>query len=147
MRCTFWNSSSEVSSMVPTARMAALLTSTSRRPKVARVVSITRFQSASLAMSWRMNRASPPISAAARWPASSLRSVSTTLAPSRASSLASSRPMPLAAPVTMHTLPSTRFIVVLPLLDQRGSSAQSTGFDCCNGREGQHRLGRLIPLR
>jgi hypothetical protein len=49
-----------------------------------------------------------PISSAVLRPTSSLMSVSTTVAPSRASTMASALPRPSAAPVTMQTLPSTR---------------------------------------
>src|SRR5438445_4390975 len=55
--------------------------------------------------------AASPISRATAWPASSFRSVSTTRAPSRASSKAFSLPTPLAAPVTMAIFPSTRLLM------------------------------------
>src|SRR5215469_5956226 len=61
--------------------------------------------------------ASPPALAilpTTPWPPASSRSVTTTLAPSRASVVAQAAPIPEAPPVTIATFPSTCLISVLP---------------------------------
>ena len=112
-------SSSAVSSTLPSWLSPAMLTTMSSLPKVSSVASMAVTQSSSDETSWRTEMASPP--AARIWSTTEPRvggamSVAATLAPSRASSSALARPSPmtspsaLSAPVTSATLPLTRSI-------------------------------------
>ena len=113
-----------VSTMVPRAIMPALLTRISRRPKRSTVAAITAFQLSSSVTSRRMNTAASPMAAATAWPSFSLRSATTTLAPSRASNIASALPMPLAAPVMIATLPATLPMTVPAVIDLLARTAR-----------------------
>ena len=142
-RCTRMTSSHSVSVMLKTIRsrrMPATLTSTSSRPNCS-IAPATRFSAASKSeMSAPLTTALPPastISATTCWagPASlpdpsisAPRSLTTTAAPSLASSVATDRPIPRPAPVTIATRPSSRAMPPHQTLSECGAS------------EGQHKL-------
>ena len=94
---------------------AALLSSTSRRPNESSAARTRLSTPSSVAMSACSATASSPSSRARTCRASSLMSPSTTRAPSRTSRRAVAAPMPLAAPVTMATFPSSRFVIAAHL--------------------------------
>src|SRR5579883_1590676 len=96
--------------MGATCWMPALFTRMSTLPSAAMVSSTSRLQSSSLSIFAAMKRA-PGNSAATAFPCSSSMSEITTCAPRPASSRAMASPMPLAAPVTMATLPANSAIL------------------------------------
>src|SRR5262249_16100855 len=88
--------------------MPALLTSTSRRPKVSTVFLNSAMIASSLVRSAGSGSASPPLAlmpAATSSSSSARRATSTVFAPSAANSSAMPRPIPLLAPVTIAILP------------------------------------------
>src|SRR5262245_17079488 len=99
------HSAKSMSSHAVNGTMAALLTSTSRRPCRATTPSTRAWTCAgseiSVAMAW------PPTAAAAASPLAESRSATTTVAPSSASLSTMARPMPWAPPVTMAIRPSS----------------------------------------
>src|SRR5918998_2722212 len=110
-------SSSEMSTTVPTEARPMLLTSTSTVPNASTARWTIASQSAARVASAWTTRASPPsfsISSFVSSARSAYRSTSTTFAPSRASTTAVALPVPTPgpgvepAPVTIATLPSTR---------------------------------------
>src|SRR4051794_6064695 len=131
--------------------MPALLTSASSLPQVSIAVPISRRAVSSSEQSPVSSTASPPaavISSTTDWPTSPSSSLTTTRAPSRASSIASPRPMPRPAPVTIATLPSRRDMpatlcvegAALPLDPARRRAVAERGVD------GEHRRVRLVVL-
>src|SRR3954454_13055066 len=101
-------SSSEMSPAEPGMATAALLTMPSSRPWRSTAASTSASTSADDRTSVRWNDAPAPIAPATSRPPSSSTSPRTTTAPSLASASADARPMPVAAPVTATTFPSTR---------------------------------------
>ena len=73
-----------------------------------------RFQSASREVSCSSKRALPPICCTVSSPPGRLMSVTITVAPSCASSVAVARPMPDPAPLTSTTLPATLLMRFVP---------------------------------
>ena len=90
--------------------MPVLLTSTSSRPKAARVActAACRCCGSSPEPAAKIARSGPPSSATASSSAGCLRAVMQTRAPSATSRCATARPMPRLAPVTSATCPSKR---------------------------------------
>src|SRR5450631_2398086 len=93
--------------------MAALLTSTSRRPNASSVAATTAAQSSSLDTSWRIPRARSPMSATTSASSFSRTSVTMTAAPSAANSRASASPCPRAPPVMSAVLPASRPVMLV----------------------------------
>src|SRR4051794_17793981 len=132
----------------------ALLYSASTRPKVATACATMPRASSSFETSVFTNVASPPAfrtASTVALPASSTKSATTTLAPSRANSSAATRPMPLPPPVTMVTLPSSRMRAPLLLVSRvrvaipgaAPSVAQRANAPC---RDGMAHALQLEPL-
>ncbi len=115
---------------------------------------------------WRRRRENrrpshPPISFTAAWPASSVTSATTTEAPSRASSVAATFPMPLAAPVIRATFPSRRPMETpsagrtLRPRPPKGSSGHDSSIEAtrgpyrlfCSHTSGLRRVGGWRPSR
>jgi len=96
--------------------MPALLTSPLSLPSRAIRSSMMRFQSSSFAVSCSSKRALPPICCTVSRPPGLLMSVTTSVAPSAASSFAVARPIPDPAPVTSTTLSATRLMRSVPEL-------------------------------
>src|SRR5579875_183992 len=129
------HSSSDMLKIMRSRRMPALLTTTSRRPKASIAVSTTRREPSQSETSSALATASPSIwriSAATSSATEPFRSVpstleptslTTTLAPWRANSMASPRPIPRPAPVTTTTRPSQNSVMspsLAALLFDRG---------------------------
>ncbi|MNY29900.1 hypothetical protein D3C86_1639730 [compost metagenome] len=113
LRLTDISRSQSCSSIVttfPVRPKPALLTSTSIRPKRATVVSTNACTSALIATLQPI--AVAPISSAVACAASTFTSATMTEAPFFANIVAMALPMPLAAPVTMHTLFSSSIVVI-----------------------------------
>ena len=108
------------------AMIAALLWRKSTRPNAVSVLPTRSWTWGTSVTSADAKMASPPASAIMRTvssPSASFRSTAATFAPRSAKSNAEARPMPPAAPVTMATLPSTRFIAGLYRRPYRWRSA------------------------
>ncbi|MPN25267.1 hypothetical protein SDC9_172674 [bioreactor metagenome] len=113
----------------------ALLTSTVTGPNFSSVCAMTSSQLADFDTSSFMNTAFSPISSAKAFPAASLMSVTTTLAPSSANLRACMAPIPCAAPVMMATLLSN-----LPI------PHRSFGFNFCRSHHLRDYLYRLTVM-
>src|SRR5215813_11602687 len=137
--------------------MPALEIRISSRPKVSIVLATQASVCASLVTSTAtpIARLAPPSSAATASAPFWLRSAITTLAPSRANSMAMSLPMPLAAPVTMATLFSSRMmfsrfrqVIVDDLAEAKRQIGDDVGgredFEHRQFRDGSERVGMQI---
>ena len=117
-RMTASHSSAVMLTIMRSRRIPALLTTTSRPPKVSTAVSMSRLAPSTSATSSPLATALAPMAriSSTTWPAgpadrplpstSAPRSLTTTLAPWRANSMAWARPMPRPAPVITTTRPS-----------------------------------------
>src|SRR5258706_1262267 len=111
------HSSFFISATDEAGKIAASLIRTSMFLKARRVSATMASTDSSFETSVRSARAAPPaasMSLATRAPFSPLSSATTTFAPSSASPLASARPIPWPAPVTIATLFSNSFTSSLP---------------------------------
>ena len=111
-----------------------LLNSTSTPPNASTVSATTRLHSSMRATSARIRSPAGPCrfsSASVACPASSLTSAMTTLAPSRANSIAVAFPIPCAPPVTITTLPSN-VPISAPGESVDPTLCQPVSHNCCN---------------